>query len=164
MSNGTMRGLLTALVVMTFAATAAWAQDAEKEMKDESTEHYNLKKGLALQGYDPVSYFVDDEPRKGDKSITSTHNGVTYRFASQDHKTKFEAAPEKYLPTYGGWCATAMADGEKVKVDPENYKIADGRLFLFYDSFFTNAKRAWDKDEAAMTRKADAYWEKLNEQ
>ncbi|MFN0133241.1 MAG: YHS domain-containing (seleno)protein [Phycisphaerales bacterium] len=125
---------------------------------------YNLPKGstLALEGYDPVSYFVASKPVKGKPDLTSTYRGVTYRFASADNRRRFAQNPEKYLPTYGGWCASAMGDsGRKVEIDPTNYKIKDGRLFLFYLGTFADAKKDWNKREKEWEPAADRNWKKL---
>ena len=40
--------------------------------------------------------------------------------------------------------------GAKVSVDPETFKIIDGKLYLFYNSFFNNTLKDWNKDEANM--------------
>ncbi|MBX2840867.1 MAG: YHS domain protein [Flammeovirgaceae bacterium] len=127
-------------------------------------EHYNLEKGLALEGYDPVSYFENEKPKKGSKSITGQYNGVIYHFTSETNKKLFVANPEKYEPEYGGWCAYAMGlNGEKVGIDPETYKIKDGKLYLFYNTFFTNTLPKWDDDEENLKPKADEYWESVIE-
>lgn len=123
-----------------------------------AVRHYNLdKSGVALAGYDPVSYF-SGTPQKGDKNLAARVAGATYYFANAKNRDAFLAAPEKYLPAYGGWCATAMAEGRKVEVDPENYKVTDGRLFLFYKSIFSNALTDWNKDEPGNIVSADKHW------
>jgi hypothetical protein len=86
---------------------------------------------------------------------------VIYYFASEEDRKLFAESPEKYLPTYGGWCATAMAKGEKVEIDPTNFKVTNGRLFLFFKAFYANAIKDWNKDEANLTVKADANWMKI---
>lgn len=121
---------------------------------------YNLADGVALQGYDPVSYF-DGKPQPGDTGITSQFEGVTYRFANKESRQKFADNPRKFAPAYGGWCATAMADGRKVEVEPTNYKITGGRLFLFYKGWLGNAINDWNKDEPNLTKRADAEWRKV---
>ncbi len=126
-------------------------------------EEYNLGPDrLALQGYDPVSYFTGPKPQKGRKEFSTQHRGVTYFFASEEHRKLFNADPAKYEPTYGGWCATAMAKGEKVEIDPANFKITNGRLFLFFKAFYANALKEWNRDEANLTAKADAHWHRLS--
>jgi YHS domain-containing protein len=124
---------------------------------------YNLPADkLALQGYDPVAYFEQGQAVKGSADLETVHATIRYRFASEAHRTAFTNAPAKYLPTYGGWCATAMAKGDKVEIDPTNFKITGGRLFLFYNGFWGNARKDWNKDEPALTKKADAAWKKLS--
>jgi hypothetical protein len=71
------------------------------------------------------------------------------------------ADPDSFLPTYGGWCATAMADGRKVEIAPTNFKIAQGRLFLFYKGWLGNARNDWDKNEADLMRRADERWRRI---
>lgn len=127
------------------------------------TDQYNIpgKSSLAIEGYDPVSYFEASSPLKGDAKITSRYRGVVYRFASAANRAKFNTDPERYAPTYGGWCATAMARGEKVEIDPTNYKVSNGRLFLFYKGFLGNARNDWENDEKRLERDADAAWAKI---
>lgn len=125
------------------------------------TKESNLDKGLALQGYDPVSYLDAPKPSVGSSKIQSEYRGVKYRFSSAEHRARFNANPEKYLPAYGGWCATAMATGDKVEVSPTNYKVTDGRVFLFYKGLLGNAIKDWNKDEKGLTQKADDKWNGL---
>ncbi|WP_336516982.1 YHS domain-containing (seleno)protein [Pollutibacter soli] len=124
---------------------------------------YNLSgKQLALEGYDPVSYFLKNKAIKGQSSITAVDNGITYQFESLSNKNTFLTNPSRYEPQYGGWCAYAMgASGEKVEVDPETFKIVNGKLYLFYNRFFNNTLKSWNKDESALMKKADMNWLKL---
>ena len=123
-------------------------------------KHYNLKKGVAIQGYDPVSYF-DGLPQQGDKNITTNFNGAQYYFINKENKSRFLKTPSKYEPQYGGWCAFAMGiNGEKVKINPETYKIIDGKLYLFYNAFFNNTLDSWNKKEGTYKKKADENWTK----
>ena len=127
----------------------------------QSAKHFNTKKKIAIGGYDPVSYF-DDEPEEGKSAYSASHEGVTYLFVSSVNKNKFEKAPSKYTPEYGGWCAYAMgAKNEKVKIDPETYKIVSGKLYLFYNFYFNNTLDSWNKDEPGLKKKADINWEKI---
>jgi thioredoxin-dependent peroxiredoxin len=135
------------------------------ELKDKphAVPHYNLTADkVAISGYDPVAYFTQSKALQGRKELNARHAGVTYFFASEDNQKQFVAAPDNYLPTYGGWCATAMAKGEKVEIDPTNFKVTNGRLFLFFKAFYANALKDWNKDEANLTVKADANWRKIS--
>jgi thioredoxin-dependent peroxiredoxin len=127
------------------------------------SQHYNIGAGkVALEGYDPVAYQRQNQAVKGRKEIAATHRGVTYWFASDQNRQLFREHPEKFLPTYGGWCATAMAKGQKVEIDPTNFKVTNGRLFLFFKAFYANALKEWNKDEANLTARADAHWKQIS--
>ncbi|MCI0746338.1 MAG: YHS domain-containing protein [Verrucomicrobia subdivision 3 bacterium] len=145
--------------------TKAFERSQITELKEDpaSIRHYNLGADkVALKGYDPVAYFTSNQALKGRKEISVQYRGVTYWFASDKNKELFLASPEKYLPTYGGWCATAMAKGEKVEIDPTNFKVTNGRLFVFFKAFYANALKEWNKDEANLTVKADANWRRIS--
>ncbi|MBP0002079.1 MAG: YHS domain-containing protein [Cyanobacteria bacterium SID2] len=115
--------------------------------------------GIALQGYDPVSYFTG-EPTQGNSEIASTYDGATYYFASESHKAQFDADPAKYAPQYGGFCAVAVSEGKTFPIDPQTYKVTDDKLYLFYNGELGNTKPQWEADEATRRANADAHWEK----
>jgi len=125
--------------------------------------HLNLdKSNKAIQGYDPVSYFTVNKAEKGSKQFQVEREGIIYWFKSQENKNLFEKNEEKYIPTYGGWCAYAMGvNGEKVKIDPQTFKIIDGKLYLFYNFYFTNTLDKWNEDEATFKKVADTNWAKI---
>jgi len=124
------------------------------------TAYINLnEQNVALQGYDPVSYF-GDHPVIGNSGITATYDGAVYYFATEENKSKFEADPVHYVPQYGGFCAVAVSEGKLVPVDPETYKITDDKLYLFYNGEHGNTKPQWEADEATMRANADAQWQK----
>lgn len=137
----------------------AFSQDISKQRDT----HFNLQNGLALQGYDPVAYFTQQKAIKGNKSVGAVfYQGVTYLFSSEENKAAFKKSPAMYEPQYGGWCAYAMGrDGTKVEVDPETFKIIDGRLFLFYNKRFNNTIKPWNKDETRLKKQADINWAKI---
>jgi YHS domain-containing protein len=125
-------------------------------------EQYNLEKGIALEGIDPISYFLQAKPEKGKKEFAVSDQGVLYFFSNQKNKDLFLSNPSKYKPEYGGWCAYAMgAKGEKVTVDPYTYKLVNNKLYLFYNQFFNNTLKDWNKDQDNLMRKADLNWKKL---
>lgn len=126
----------------------------------EST-HLNLKKSVALSGYDPISYF-DGKPEKGSSNYSVKYKGAIYYFKNENHLTLFKNSPSNYEPEYGGWCAYAMGvDGSKVKIDPETFKVINGKLYLFYNFGFTNTLEPWNENEADLLNKADEYWSKM---
>lgn len=134
-----------------------FSQSASARLKN-----YNLDDKVAIQGYDPVAYFVQKKAIKGKKEIAYSHEGVFYYFSSPENKTSFVKSPSSYEPQYGGWCAFAMGDsGKKVSVDPKTYKIVNGKLYLFYNAYFNNTLKTWNKDESRLMEKSDKNWAKL---
>lgn len=135
----------------------AEAQDAKFRESEFNLESDNP----AIQGYDAVSYFMG-EPRKGIEELNYTYMGVLYWFNNTENLGLFKKQPEKFEPTYGGWCAYAMGvNGEKVKIDPKTYKIIEGELYLFYNFYFNNTLIDWNKDELALKQAADRYWKEI---
>lgn len=154
---------LYTLLTLLFSLALVEDIQAQKLTEAHCVEHFNLDKGVAIEGYDVVSYFVEDKPQKGKASISAKYLGVIYRFATTEHRDLFVKNPQKYMPEYGGWCAYAMgAKNEKVKMDPENYKIIDGKLYLFYKGFFTDTLDDWNEDEENLKKKADTNWKKID--
>ena len=151
-----MKKLIFVIAIALFGATT-FAQSAATRIKE-----FNLENKVAIQGYDPVAYFKQNKAVKGKKEIATTYEGVTYYFASQVDKEFFLKLPSSYEPQYGGWCSYAMgAKGEKVEIDPETFKIVDGKLNLFYNAYFNNTLKSWNKDEINLRKKADTNWKKF---
>ena len=150
-----MKKSILILFIALLSATT-YGQTAAKR-----TSEFNLEKKVAIQGYDPVAYFTQKKAVKGKSTIASSYESVTYYFSTQANKDAFAKNPASFEPQYGGWCSYAMgATGEKVEVDPETFKIADGKLYLFYNAYFNNTLKSWNKDEANLKKKADANWKK----
>lgn len=150
-----MKSSLLFTLFLCVASSALIAQDASTIRK----KHFNLDEGVALQGYDPVAYILQNKAVKGTKDLAVAYQGATYYFASAANKEEFKKNPARYEPEYGGWCAYAMGEkGEKVSVDPKTFKIVGGKLYLFYNKFFNNTLTDWNKDEGNLKRKADANW------
>lgn len=138
-------------------AFSGFAQNDSKRM-----DNFNLEKNLIIQGYDPVAYFKQRKAVKGKKEITASHEGVVYYFSIAVNKDYFLKNPSKFEPQYGGWCAFAMGDSnEKVSINPETFKIKNGKLYLFYNAFFNNTLKSWNKNESGLMIKADANWNKI---
>lgn len=127
--------------------------------QDSASANFNLNRdGVILEGYDPVSYFIGTVT-KGKSTLKQNYEGVEYWFASKENREFFIKNPDKFIPAYGGWCAYAMGeDGDKVKIDPETYKIIEGKLYLFYNFYFNNTLIKWNNDEENLKEKADKNW------
>jgi len=116
------------------------------------------EQAVAIEGYDPVSYF-GTHPVAGNPLITSTHDGAVYYFSTEENKATFDADPKSYTPQYGGFCAVAVSEGKLFSIDPETYKVTDGKLYLFYNGELGNTKPQWDANEAGLKVSADEHWE-----
>lgn len=125
-----------------------------------ATDPIYQKDGLAIKGFDPVAYFTQAKPIRGSAEFSLTYQGAIWQFSSQDHKDLFEANPEKYAPQYGGYCAYAVSKGSTAKIEPEAWKIVDGKLYLNYS---TGIQKKWEKDIPGYIEKADANWPKVLE-
>lgn len=128
----------------------------------EFKNHHNLSNGIAIHGYDPVAYFKQGKALQGKKEFPVTLYGAVYHCSSAENRKRLLKYPEKYLPRYGGWCAFAMGDnGKKVDINPETFKISDGKLYLFYNRFPVNTLKSWNRNEMNLMRNADRNWKKL---
>ncbi len=115
--------------------------------------------GVAIRGYDPVAYFTDGRPVAGRPEFEAVHEGVAWQFASAEHKSAFEADPDRYEPQYGGYCAWAVsAKNEAYPIDPNAWKIVDGRLYL---NFSKDVQADWEKDVPGHITKANTNWPDL---
>src|SRR5438094_9552544 len=83
----------------------------------------NTENGWAIKGYDPVAYFTTGKPTPGMAQFTTTYKRVAYRFASAENRARFIAAPEKFVPQYGGYCAYAIALNQIADIEPEEWAI-----------------------------------------
>ncbi len=108
-----------------------------------------------VNGYDPVAYFADGKPVKGNGYHVADYEGVIYVFANKKNRKMFEANPEKYIPAYGGYCAYGVAVGKKFIADPEVWRIENGKLYLNLD---TDIQNKWLKDIPGYIKKANSNW------
>jgi len=147
---------LIAFLIAVVVSDSAFAQDQKRP------QSFNLQNGVAAQGYDVVAYFTTSKAVKGNSVNIVVYQGVKYQFANTANKEEFKKNPSKYEPQYGGWCAYAMgATGEKVEIDPETFKIINGKLYLFYNRLFNNTLKTWNEEEANLKTKADINWLKI---
>jgi hypothetical protein len=114
--------------------------------------------GVAIEGTDPVAYFSAGRPTPGSSDFEHEWMGATWRFVSAENRDRFAADPEQYAPQYGGYCAWAVSQGYTAKIDPEAWRIVDGRLYLNYSPA---VQSQWQSDVPGNIAKADANWPKI---
>lgn len=127
-------------------------------------EQYIDKTGLAVSGYDVVSYFdlpqskvgmSQASPLPGNAAITATFNDATFAFATETNRDAFLANPAAYVPQYDGHCAYGVAQGGKVPGNPTLWRIVDGKLYL---NITKNVVGFWEKDIPGNLQKSETNW------
>lgn len=114
--------------------------------------------GAAIRGYDPVAYFTESKPVKGDAKIIYKWKEATWQFANEANRSSFIDNPEKYSPQYGGYCAYAVSQGSTASTDPDAWTIYEGKLYLNYSS---SIKKRWSKDKDGYITSANENWPQL---
>jgi len=110
---------------------------------------------LAIQGYDPVAYFLDNQPVQGSHQFTATYKNAIYQFSSAEHRDLFKEDPSAYAPQFGGFCAMGVALGKKFEVDPTAWKLVDGKLYLNLNK---DIQQRWSTDIAGHIDEAVELW------
>ncbi len=143
-----MPALLRFVAVILFATFAAGAAHADKPA-------VFADKGVAINGYDPVAYFTEKKPVKGDPQFSFQWKGATWHLASAANRDAFKADPAKYAPQYGGYCAFGASEGYAVKTEPDAWSIVNGKLYLNYN---TTVRSKWSEDIPGRIKRADQNW------
>lgn len=147
------KGLINAVVLfVTLCATlSAYAVD------EINTTFFGK---LAIEGYDAVAYFTENRAVEGDKQYQYQWKGANWRFSSAQNLEKFKAEPERYAPQYGGYCAYAVAINDTAKIDPTQFTIHQGKLYLNYNA---KINKKWLANRDEYIRDADKNWPELLE-
>jgi YHS domain-containing protein len=123
------------------------------------TPQYSTENG-AIDGYDPVSYFTNDQAEQGSPDIIAEWNGALWHFTSDAHRELFIADPEKYAPQYGGFCALGMAHGGDVPTNPEAWTIHNGKLYL---NMIEEVTVTWRYNPDRLIERANLKWKAMND-
>lgn len=136
---------------LTLATPALWlarpALAGEPEIYQEG--------GIAIDGSDPVGYFTQNGPVRGDANFTVQYKGASWRFADQGSADAFEANPTAYEPQFGGYCAWAIGQGYIASTVPEAWTIHNDKLYL---NFSRSVRRRFERDLDGHIAKAEANW------
>lgn len=112
-------------------------------------------KKLMLAGHDPVAYFTWGKHVLGNSAIKTEHEGVIYRFASQEHKQMFLNEPDRYSPQFGGFCANGIVYGIPRSADADSWRIIDGKLYMFGG---VSERKYFLMDDKTNIQRANFYW------
>jgi YHS domain-containing protein len=110
---------------------------------------------VMLKGHDVVAYFTQQRHALGSPQIKSVVDGVTFRFATAEHKALFDKDPARYIPQYGGYCANGLVYGIPWGGDADTWRIDNGKLYIFGGA---GSKAAFELDVPGNTALADRYW------
>lgn len=144
-----VRGLLY-VVVFSVGSFGGWPASAGNPV---NTGYFG---GVAIMGYDTVAYFTESKAVKGSEEFSVEWLGTPWHFATAEHRELFKADPLKYAPQYGGFCVGEVAfNGVTINIDPEAWRIVDGKLYLSYDKGFAAEFEANHDEYIA---KAEANW------
>lgn len=154
----TFRSLFVGLALL--LSQAALAESPAINTLGEAKGFFSSPKptGIAIKGYDTVAYHTEGKPVAGSPLFEVSYKGATWRFASAENKALFEAGPEKYEPAYGGYCAYGVAKGGLVKIEPDQFSIVDGTLYLNYDA---SVAKKWRKDIPGFIAEANGKFDAL---
>ena len=131
-----------------FAARTAWA----------NSPLYYADQGMAVSGFDAVSYFRSQAPMRGQADISVMWKGAEWRFASMEHREMFEANPRAFAPQFGGYCAYAVSRGHLLESDPRAWRIVDDKLYLIHSP---KVEKIWEQDIAGNIALAEQNWPAL---
>ncbi len=129
-----------------------WYQSNQNNPKPEIFS----KNGIALEGYDPITFFEESEPVLGKKDLSLDYKGVEWRFTTSDNLSEFKSRPESYIPKYGGYCAYGTSNGYKAPTKIETWTVYQGKLYFNYNM---KVKQKWSSDKDNYIKKADKYWQ-----
>jgi YHS domain-containing protein len=135
--------------------SAMQAQNPSSSLKPVNAHALDGDERVMLKGHDVVAYFTQGRHAVGSPQFKSVYEGVSFRFASAEHKALFDKEPKKYLPQYGGYCANGIVYGIPWGGDADAWRIVDGRLFIFGGQ---GSKDGFELDIPGNTKLADKYW------
>jgi YHS domain-containing protein len=141
----------TMLMLAAVVLSASAASPVDPVNKDRSA--------VAIKGYDPVAYFKQSAPVKGSAEFTHQWNGATWRFSSKGNRDEFASKPDMYAPQFGGYCSWAVSQGYTADIDPNAWKVVNGKLYLNYNK---SVQKKWEADQNALIEKANRNWPGLH--
>ena len=155
MSTFSRRIVMVGALGLSFGATSVHVASAQVQSK--SPVNIDAA-GVAIKGYDPIAYFTVGAPTQGVAQFAAVHEGATFHFATAENKALFDKEPARYAPQYGGYCAFAAAKGSKAEIDPTQWKVVEGKLYLNYNAAVS---KTWSSDIPGFIKTADANWPTL---
>ena len=163
--------LATSTVVLAAALAGCGAMQAQNpggSLKPVNAVADGADERVMLKGADVVTYFTQGKYVQGSTEFASTYEGVRFRFANAQDKALFDAAPTKYLPEFGGYCANGVDYGIPWGGDADTFVMIDGKLYIFgghgsLDAFMLDvpgnlklAQKYWAEEVAG----SNSFWQR----
>jgi YHS domain-containing protein len=157
--NSTFQSIASWLAIGAVAClmgcSAMQAQNPSGNLKPVNAHVVDGASTVILKGHDVVSYFVDNKHAQGSAQFASLYEGVTFHFASAEHKALFDKEPTKYLPQYGGYCANGIVYGIPWGGDADSWMMLGGKLYMFGG---LGSREGFLLDVPGNLALADKYW------
>ena len=115
----------------------------------------NEQTGLAISGFDPVTYFTQGKPVLGKVGLVLRFGGAVWQFQNEGNRAAFAAHPEVYTPRFGGYDPVALARGTSVPGHPLIWARLRDRLYFFYDE---KARATFMADPGRIIVAAERKW------
>lgn len=115
----------------------------------------NAQSGLAISGFDPVSYFTEAKAALGRPEVELTREGVVWRFRNEGNRAAFQDNPDVYTPRFGGYDPVAIVRGASVPGHPQIWSVVAERVYLFYSN---EARAAFVADPGRYIDAAERKW------
>jgi hypothetical protein len=144
-----------ALITAVLAVSPTSAAPADRIAATTERVVINRHTGLAIDGFDPVAYFVDGAPQQGRAELELRAAGATWRFRNEGNRAAFAAAPDVYAPRFGGHDPISIGRGASAPGHPSLWLIAENRLYLFYGA---EARAVFARDTGTAIEAAERNW------
>ena len=150
-----MRYATYLFALLCIVALTSCAASPGRVLQTEPVAALNAHEMVGIKGYDAVSYFVNGKPEKGTAEFTTQWQGARWHFASAEHRDLFLANPQKYAPQFGGYCAFAVSRGTTADIDPKQWAVVNGKLYLNNNSF---AQSLWNRERPGNIAAGEINW------
>jgi hypothetical protein len=149
-----MRAFTPASRILLIVALAALTLTAPSAARVKPAVNTNGRGELAVAGYDVVAY-TSGVAVGGTAAFEHRWNDAVWRFTSAANRERFARDPERFAPQFGGYCAWAVSRGYTADIDPEAFRMVDGKLYLNYSKA---VQRHWQQDIPGNIAKGRANW------
>ena len=110
---------------------------------------------IANEGFDTVAYFAIEKATKGNTQFSVIWNGAKWLFSNNENLETFKSDPESFVPQFGAYCPSSIAEGGMAKGKANYWKVVNDKLYLFYNE---DLKKQFEDDSEEILKKAKANY------